>query len=213
MKCGGGSDMMKNRKKTLTIIQHLSECLEQLPFSIKARAGLNEGDKEEQADFLLQASTYCSKISIHGRTLKQLYSGAADWDFIQQVKREVCGRTPCEVIGNGGITSYEQAKHYNEKYQVDGIMIGQAAIGNPRIFTPHQPTKEEKLQTILRHLDLSIAFDQSSDPAHSLVEFRKFLFQYVKGIPESRERKTEMLHIKDYDELKDNIEAFFEKTS
>ena len=66
--------MMKNRKKTLTIIQHLSESLEHLPFSIKARAGVNEADKPEQADFLLEASKYCSKISIHGRTLKQLYS-------------------------------------------------------------------------------------------------------------------------------------------
>ena len=139
-------------------------------------------------------------------------------------------------------------------------MIGQAAIGNPRIFTPHQPTKEEKLETILRHLDLSIACDQlfttpllkgGSDAAprincgegaggsnklpeiciqpehlhhhiqtnlknpdfesHSITEFRKFLFQYVKGLPESRERKQEMLKVKKYGEVREMIQRFFEK--
>ncbi|MDR0282889.1 MAG: tRNA-dihydrouridine synthase family protein [Candidatus Peribacteria bacterium] len=76
MKVGGGSDMMKNRAKTLEIIKQLSETTKigGLPFSIKTRAGMNEEDKEKQADFLLEASKYCYRISIHGRTLKQLYS-------------------------------------------------------------------------------------------------------------------------------------------
>jgi tRNA-dihydrouridine synthase len=262
MKCGGGSDMMKKRKKTLTIIQHLSETLKKLPLSLKSRTGLNEEDKKEQFEFLVEASQYCSKISIHGRTLKQVYSGEADWDFIQQVKNAMVGtvhktvrqhQTPCQIIGNGGITSYEQAKTYNERYEVD-IMIGQAAIGNPRIFTPHQPTMSEKLATILRHLDLSVACDQyfaqqtqhhpqqgvatpcteetpctttpciptdrletqiqtnlkkSDFSPHTIVEFRKFLFQYIKGIPESREWKTEILQVNNYGELREKIQQFF----
>jgi tRNA-dihydrouridine synthase B len=88
MKCGGGSDMLKDKKKTLTIIQHLSEHLTKLPFSIKSRTGINETDKAEQLDFLVKASQFCSKISIHGRTLKQLYSGESDREFVQQVKKQ-----------------------------------------------------------------------------------------------------------------------------
>jgi tRNA-dihydrouridine synthase B len=239
MKCGGGSDMLKEKKKTLTIIQHLSERLKHFSFSLKSRTGLNEEDKKEQLNFLVEASQYCSKISIHGRTLKQLYSGEADWDFIQQVHQTVRHhQTPCEIIGNGGITTYEQTQEYSERYTLDGIMIGQAAIGNPWIFTPHSPTKEEKLETILRHLDLSVACDQlflrhcpvniclsteeleeqiqknrkNADFApHTVVEFRKFLFQYIKGIPESRERKTQMLQVKQYREVRAMIEQLFEK--
>jgi tRNA-dihydrouridine synthase B len=89
MKCGGGSELMRNKKKTLSIIQHLSESLYFLPFSIKVRTGLNEADKLEQADFLLEASRYCSKISIHGRTLKQLYSGDVDWEFIHHLAQTI----------------------------------------------------------------------------------------------------------------------------
>jgi tRNA-dihydrouridine synthase len=108
-------------------------------------------------------------------------------------------------------------------------MIGQAAIGNPRIFTPHQPSLEERLQTTLRHLDLAVACEQlptflSLDQleqqihtnlehpdfeTHAIVEFRKFLFQYVKGIPESREWKTEILTIKRYGTLRETIIRFF----
>jgi tRNA-dihydrouridine synthase len=99
MKCGGGSELMKHRKKTLILLQHLAERLECLPFSIKARAGLNEADKKEQADFLLAASKYCSKISIHGRTLKQLYSGNADWEFIQHLQQKIKISQPhCQII-------------------------------------------------------------------------------------------------------------------
>jgi tRNA-dihydrouridine synthase len=117
-------------------------------------------------------------------------------------------------------------------------MIGQAAIGNPRIFTPHLPTLQEKLETVLRHLDLSVACDQGSSKPYgksiclqkeelqqriqthlqqpdfetqSIVEFRKFLFQYVKGIPESREWKTGILTVKTYGELRESIKSFFEK--
>jgi tRNA-dihydrouridine synthase B len=241
MKCGGGSDMMKNREKTLTIIQHLSEQLEQLPFSIKVRTGLNEADKPQQADFLVKASQRCSTISIHGRTLKQLYSGDADWEFIAQVQQRIKAVSPhCQIIGNGGITSYEQAKTLQKHYELNGIMIGQAAIGNPRIFTPYQPTLSDKLETILRHLDISVACDQLFEAlflngrreiclktaqleeqiqsnlkkadfeAHSTVEFRKFLFQYLKGIPGSREWKSGMLSIKKYRELRNQIIDFFE---
>jgi tRNA-dihydrouridine synthase len=66
--------MLKDKEKSLNIIQNLSEIQGQLPLSLKTRAGLNETDKSEQLDFIVKASKYCSKISIHGRTLKQLYT-------------------------------------------------------------------------------------------------------------------------------------------
>lgn len=111
-------------------------------------------------------------------------------------------------------------------------MIGQAAIGNPWIFTPYIPSPSEKLQAVLRHLDLSVACDQLFSgnilltleqlemqiqknlekpdfAVHALVEFRKFLFQYVKGMSESREWKSLMLQMMQYGELRDAIIRFF----
>jgi tRNA-dihydrouridine synthase len=180
--------------------------------------------------------------------LKQLYTGEADRNFIAEIKKDIetNWNSECKIIGNGWIASYDDAENKLSEFNLDWIMIGQAAIWNPRIFTPHEPTREEKLGTILRHLDYSIACDQWFDEKiaskswkiiienlnipferiedkikenqnkldfqpHTIVEFRKFLFQYVKWIPWSKERKQQVLNCKDYKELKDQIINFFEK--
>ena len=246
MKVGWWSDMLKDKPKTLKIIQKLYEIQGPLPFSLKTRAWLNENDKNEQIDFVTKASNYSSKISIHGRTLKQLYTGEADRNFISEIKKniETNWNPECKIIGNWWINSYNDAENKLSKFNLDGIMIGQAAIWNPRIFTPYEPTLEEKCETVLQHLDYSIACDQRFDEKiasksweitiqdlnipfgwledrvkenqnksnlqpHTIVEFRKFLFQYVKWIPWSKERKQQVLNCKDYQELKNQIIDFF----
>ena len=65
----------------------------------------------------------------------------------------------CKIIGNGAITSYAQLEELGSHKLLDGYMVGQAAIGNPRIFTPHIPTHQEIKTTILRHLDYLIAYE------------------------------------------------------
>ena len=243
MKVGWWSDMLKDKKKTLEIIKELSEIQGLLPFSLKTRAWLNDSDKTEQLEFLIKASEFCSQISIHGRTLRQLYTWDSDWSFISKVKEKIWNSN-CKIIGNWWINSYIDAKNKLSEFDLDWIMIGQAAIWNPRIFTPHEPTSEEKCETVLKHLDYSIACDQRFDEKvasksweitsqdlsipldwienkvkenqnkpnlqpHTIVEFRKFLFQYVKWIPWSKEWKQQVLNCKDYQELKNQIISLF----
>ena len=249
MKVWGWSDMLKDKDKTLKIVKELSEIQGSLPFSLKTRAWLNENDKKEQMDFIVKASKYCCKISIHGRTLKQLYTWEADRKFIAEIKKniETNWDSECKIIGNWWINSYNDAENKLSEFNLDWIMIGQAAIWNPWIFTPHGPTLEEKCETILQHLDYSIACDQWFDEKiaskswditiqdlniplerlenrvkenqdksdlqpHTIVEFRKFLFQYVKWIPWSKEWKQQVLSCKDYQELKNQIIDFFGRT-
>ena len=246
MKVGWWSDMLKDKEKTLNIISELAWIQGPLPFSLKTRAWLNDSDKESQKNFIRKASKYCSKISIHGRTLKQLYTWMADRNFIEESKKDINENwnPECKIIGNGWITSYDDAENKLSKFNLDWIMIGQAAIWNPRVFTPYEPTLKEKCETILNHLDYSIACDQRFDEKiasksweisvedlnislewledrikenqkksdlqpHTIVEFRKFLFQYVKWIPWSKERKQQVLGCKDYQELKNQVIDFF----
>ncbi len=250
MKVGWWSDMLKDKGKTLNIIKKLSEIKGPLPFSLKTRAWLNDSDKESQKKFIRKASNYCNKISIHGRTLKQLYTWVADRNFISEIKKDIETNwySECKIIWNGWITSYDDAVNKLSGFNLDWIMIGQAAIWNPRIFTPHEPTFEEKCETVLKHLDYSIACDQWFDEKianksweisiqdlnislerlkirvqenknksdlqpHTIVEFRKFLFQYVKWIPWSKEWKQQVLTCKDYQELKNQIIDFFSSQS
>ena len=235
MKCGWWSDMLKHRTETLAIIKSLSEIVKStknLTFSVKSRAGLNEEDKAEQLQFLTQIAPFCDLITIHGRTLKQLYSWEADFSFIQQVKSHVA----CPIIANGGITSYQQAEKISQERDFDALMIGQWAIGNPWIFTPHEPTLEEKIEVMKMHLEMMIAcelrFKQRGEKIEdykfnqpkksdleflkkeinpeaeyrSVIEFRKYLFQYIKGIPNSREWKQEVIPVKTYTGLIGKLE-------
>ena len=246
MKVWWWSDMLKDKEKTLKIIQKLSNIPWQLSFSLKTRAWLNENDKIQQMDFLVKASKYCNKISIHWRTLKQLYSWDSDRKFIYEVKDKIkkVWDPNCKIIGNWWINSYIDAENKLLEFNLDWVMVGQAAIWNPRIFTTHKPNLSEKCETVLKHLDYSIVCDQrfnekivnksweitvkdleiplewiekkvkenknkSGLQPHTIVEFRKFLFQYVKWIPWSKERKQQVLSCKDYQDLKTQIEKIF----
>jgi tRNA-dihydrouridine synthase len=156
------------------------------------------------------------------------------------------GNPTCMVIGNWWIKSYMDAQSKFSEFGLDWIMIWQSSIWNPRIFTTHKPTIKERCDTILKHLDYSIACDQRFDEKiankpgnitvedleipfnwiknrcdenrnksefrpHSIVEFRKFLFQYVKWISWSKEWKQHVLECKDYKELKKHIISLFEQ--
>ena len=124
-----------------------------------------------------------------------------------------------------------------EDFIIDGVMIGQAAVGNPRIFTPHTPSRKEIKETILRHLDYTISYENyfqeqmekfdwtlhmptstllkksiipSFNRSHVLIsEFRKHLFQYVKWIPWSKEFKQKVSTISEYKLLVEEIQEFF----
>ena len=203
-----------------------------MPFSIKTRTGLDEHDTEEQIKFLVEVSKHVSMITIHGRTVKQWYADTGNRDFIYELKQKVDKK--CKVIGNGWIKSYEELEKYCQWNGVilDWVGIGQAAIGNPRIFTPYIPSREEIRDTILKHLDYMISYEDffqkqkanytdiltmpdaieinvKNPLAITLAEFRKHLFQYVKWIPESKEFKQRVATISEYELLVKEIKNFF----
>lgn len=204
MKSWGWAELIKDKSRSLEIIRNLRKVID-MPFSIKTRTGTNEQDKQNQTEFLIKASEYVDMITIHGRTTAQWYWPHPDRNFIYQLKEQLPNQ---KIIGNWGITSYEDIE--TMRGNLDGVMIGQAAIGNPWIFTPHHPTPQEKLATILEHIQLIKQRNITEEHLQrSLMEFRKHLYSYVKGIPGSKEFKTECNQIKDYHQLVDHIKKFF----
>jgi len=265
MACWGWSGLMKDKKRTLQIIKKIKSGLE-IPFSIKTRTWLNEEDSKAQFDFIIEASQYCDMITIHWRTLKRSHTGDVDRDFIHRIKSQASSN--CKIIWNWGIGNpnglsladliFKNSK-LSAKASLDGFMIWQASIGNPRVFTDHKPSLEERFEVILQHLNLSIATEiryneqlnaywrvlsqrqllsantndysklkmptiedieqviltipkyTKNQRFRSVIEFRKFLFNYVKWIPESKEFKVKVSTISDYQELVDEVQKFFDE--
>lgn len=238
MKSWWWSALLKDKESTLNIIKTLSKSLK-TPFSIKSRTGLNEEDKKAQMDFLIEASNFCHMITIHARTLKELYSGDWDREFIYELKKKA--NKNCKIIWNWAIKNFNEIT--NKIQNLDGVMVGQSAIWNPRIFTNHSPTIQERFETILEHINLLAKFEIfTSDlnpknlwknkikPKLQEIEsidiqsnyekiyytpllFRKYLHQYLKGIPGSKELKEICNQTKDFNQTIKNIEQFFKATS
>ena len=197
MKIGAGSALMINKENTLEIVKTLSENLE-IPFSIKTRAGVNEADKAKQLDFIVKASNFCKIIAIHARTLAQQHSWEPDIDFVLKVKQ--LANPNCKIIFNWWVTSEKLAdKSFIEKMSLlDGIMIWQAAIGNPWIFVWVEPSWEERKQIILEHLQLNI---QAKWERRGVIEFRKFIGSYIKWISNASKYRAEFMKIDSFDEF------------
>ena len=161
-----------------------------LPVTVKTRLGWDEASQniEEAAERLQDAGIQA--LTIHGRTRTQLYKGEADWSLIGKVKNNPRMRIP--VFGNGDIDSPQKALEYKNRYGVDGIMIGRAAIGYPWIFREIRhylatgeilppPTVEERVGVCRRHLSGAISWN---GPVQGLQEMRGRYGQYLKGLPE-----------------------------
>ena len=131
-----------------------------VPVTVKIRKGWDNSHIVAVELAKIAEEKGASAITIHGRTREEFYTGTADWDIIKEVKKEVS----IPVIGNGDIKKPEDALAMFEQTKVDGIMVGRASIGNPWIFRQIQEylqgkniteiTKEEKLQTIMEHIEL-----------------------------------------------------------
>ena len=148
---GAGSGMMREPDKMVEITRRVVEAVK-LPVTVKTRLGWDEDSKiiVELAERLQDAGI--AALTIHGRTRAQLYKGTADWTLIGAVKANPRMHIP--IIGNGDITSPEEAKAAFDRYGVDGVMIGRASFGHPWIFreVKHYLATGELLPPMRRHL-------------------------------------------------------------
>jgi len=161
-----------------------------LPVTVKTRLGWDEQSKNivEVAERLQDAGIRA--LTIHGRTRCQLYKGEADWALIGAVKNNPRMHIP--IFGNGDIDSPQKAVEYRNRYGVDGIMIGRAAIGYPWIFREIRhyfdtgrllapPSAMERAAVCRQHLQAAL---QWNGPLQGLYEMRGRYARYLKGLPE-----------------------------
>jgi len=161
-------------------------------------------------------------IALHARTRAQGYSGTANWEWIARLKERA--RTP--VIGNGDVFSAADAWRMRAETNCDAVMAGRGLVGNPWLMrdaaelwrrerageaidpnaeAPRQPSFEERLDILLKHARLMF---EHKGP-HGLIEFRKHCAGYIRGLPNARVARLELMQITALEELHEKIEKFF----
>lgn len=189
-----------------------------LPVTVKTRLGWDHDciNIEEVAERLQDVGI--KALAVHGRTRCQLYKGSADWEPIAKVKENPRIRIP--IFGNGDIDTPEKAVAFKNKYGVDGVMIGRAAIGYPWIFNEIKhyiktgehlppPTIQQRVEVIRQHLKRSIEWKGMFVGIH---EMRRHYTNYLKGLPNIKEFRLKLVTIADADAidelLKDIINCY-----
>ena len=201
---GEGSALMKNPKLVYELVSATVKAIKK-PVTVKIRKGFDDEhvNAVEIAKVIEEAGA--AAVAVHGRTREQYYSGKADWEIIRQVKEAVS----IPVIGNGDVTSGEQAIAMRKQTGCDGVMIARGAQGNPWIFSelleyektgklPDRPDVEEIKKTMLRHAKLQIEYKGDFT---GIREMRKHVAWYTKGLHGAARLRDQINQVESYAEL------------
>ncbi|MEX1001051.1 MAG: tRNA dihydrouridine synthase DusB [Crocinitomicaceae bacterium] len=213
---GAGAGILQDIPKMVRMTEEIVKATH-LPVTVKTRLGWDDSTKYvvEVAERLQDVGI--EAISVHGRTRKQMYKGEADWSLIAQIKNNSRMRIP--VFGNGDISSPQKAVEYKNRYGVDGVMIGRAAIGYPWIFNEIKqyikdgsisppPTIKERVSITREHLDMSVKW---KGEIVGINEMKRHYANYFKGIPHFKEYRMKLVTSMDLQEVYDTLSAIEEQ--
>ena len=216
---GAGASLLQDVDKMVAMTKAVVESTH-LPVTVKTRLGWDDTTKNvyEVAERLQDVGI--KALTIHGRTRAQMYKGQADWTLIREIKRNP--RIQIPIFGNGDVDSVEKAANWRLEYEVDGIMIGRAAIGYPWIFREIKhffktgeilpgPTLEERIEVCRTHLLKSIEWKGEKT---GIFEMRRHYSNYFKGIANFKEYRMKLVSLESVveieavlNEIAENFEA------
>lgn len=211
---GAGSGMLRNIPLLLDITREVVKAVK-TPVTVKTRLGWDSENlvittlAEQLQDCGIEA------LTIHGRTRAQMYTGNADWSLIKEVKDNP--RIHIPIIGNGDITTAEEAKMAFERYGVDAVMVGRATFGRPWVFkemnelikgidgTSTALTIDDKIDILKEQLEINV---EKIDEYRGILHTRRHLASspIFKGIPDFKQTRIAMLRANTVDELNSILE-------
>jgi len=203
IKSGYGGNLLNEPDNLSEIISTIAKTHNKKFFSVKMRIGFDEINGVERAKLIEDSGAEI--LTVHGRTVKQLYSGDTNYEEIKNIKEAL--KIP--VLANGNIDSYQKAKWVLEYTNTDGVMIGRGSIGNPWIFKEikeqRSVSNEEKKEVIIEHFKAIIEWYGE----YGVVLFRKHLHTYSKGYKGASEFRTKINSITSSNEMFEIIKNFF----
>jgi len=213
---GAGASLLQDIDKMVAMTKAVVESTH-LPVTVKTRLGWDDTTKNvyEVAERLQDVGI--KALTIHGRTRAQMCKGQADWSLIREIKRNP--RIQIPIFGNGDVDSVEKAANWRLEYEVDGIMIGRAAIGYPWIFREIKhffatgeklagPTLAERISVCSTHLEKSIEWKGTKT---GIFEMRRHYANYFKGIPDFKEYRMRLVSLENVDDISSVLSEIEEK--
>jgi nifR3 family TIM-barrel protein len=207
---GAGAGILKDIPQMIKLTKAVVKSTN-LPVTVKTRLGWDDDSKniEEVAERLQDIGIQA--LSIHGRTRVQMYKGEADWTLIAKVKENP--RINIPIFGNGDVDTPQKALEYKNRYGVDGIMIGRAAIGYPWIFREIKhfvktgeilppPTVKERIAICERHLVKSTEWKGEK---LGILEMRRHYASYLKGLPNVKEFRMKLVNSDNLQEILETL--------
>ena len=210
---GEGSALMKNPELATTIVREVAAA-SHVPVTVKMRLGFEAGSESclELGPLLERAGA--AMITLHARTRSQFYEGRADWSVIRKLKERVA----IPVVGNGDVTSWQDAARMIEETGCDGVAVGRAAQGNPWIFeqirdgmagkTVREIPPEEKLAVVLRHVNMLAELKGENIAVR---EMRRHVVCYVRGMRDAAKLRTQVNSMLTIRELEEALTSFMLK--
>jgi len=195
---GAGAALLQDIPKMVQMTADIVKATH-LPVTVKTRLGWDDNTKNilEVAERLQDIGI--KALTVHGRTRVQMYKGSADWTLIGKIKENPRMNIP--IFGNGDIDSPEKAVKYKNRYGVDGVMIGRAAIGAPWFFNEVKhfiktgehlpaPTIADRIDVTRKHLDFSIRWKGNK---LGIFEMRRHYTNYFKGVPDFKPFRMQLV--------------------
>ncbi len=210
----GGSGCLRDLDLVRDIIRAVKGAIS-IPTTVKIRSGWSEELRDPVQIALRCQDAGAEVLTLHARTRTQMYSGVANWDEIAAVKAAL----DIPVIGNGDVWSGEDARRMRDHTGCDGIMIARGSHGAPWIFrqaraalggqpVPPDPEAGERFRIVLEHARLTLAWENEEEKA--MIEFRKHLGWYTKGLPNGKALRQELFAVKRLAEAERLLEGYLE---
>ena len=200
VKRNGGSGCLRDLDLVERIIRSVSSAIA-IPTTVKIRSGWSDETRNPVEIGLRCQDSGARVLTLHARSRTQLYAGRANWDEIAAVAAAL----DIPVIGNGDVFTAGDARRMREHTGCAGIMIARGSHGSPWIFAqaraalegrpvPPEPAVAEKFAILLEHAGNAIAFEE--DEQRAMLDFRKHLGWYTKGLPDGRKLREQLFSVR-----------------
>lgn len=213
---GAGASLLQDIDRMVLMTRAVVEATH-LPVTVKTRLGWDDNTRNvyEVAERLQDVGI--KALTIHGRTRAQMYKGEADWSLIREIKRNP--RINIPIFGNGDVNSIEKAADWRLEYEIDGIMIGRAAIGYPWIFREikhffatgeylPEPTISERVDVCRTHFEKSILWKGEKT---GVFEMRRHYANYFKGLPDFKEYRMKLVSLENIQDIHSTLDEINER--